>query len=121
MLRSAFDKQVRDQRQDVVRPVAQRRHVDVHDVEAIEQVLAEPPGGHGLGEVPVGGRDDADVDSCASAVGADRLDFAVLEEAQEERLHPQAHLADFVEEDRAVVRQLQLAHVVAHRVGERRP
>ena len=101
--------------------VAQRRDVDVHDVEPIQQVFAELPGGHGLGKVAVGGRDDADVDSVRGALGADRLDLAVLEEPQEQRLHPQAHLADFVEEERAVVRELQLPDRVAHRIGERRP
>ena len=51
-------------------------------------------------------------------VRADRLDLAVLEEAQQQRLHAQAHLADFVEEQRAAVGQLQLAGLVAVGAGE---
>ena len=37
------------------------------------------------------------------------------------RLHPQAHFPYLVEEDRAVVGELQLADLVADRVGERIP
>ena len=51
-------------------------------------------------------------------VGADGLHLAVLEEPQQQRLHAQAHLADFVEEQRAAVRQLQLAELVAVGAGE---
>ena len=94
---------------DVVAPLAQRRHVEVDDAEPIEQVLAELAGRDALGQIAVGRRDDAHVDACAGVVGADRLNLAVLEEAQQQRLHAQAHLADFVEEQRAAVRQLQLA------------
>ena len=50
-------------------------------------------------------------------VRPDRLDLAGFEEAQEQRLHAQAHLADFVEEQRAAVGELQLARLVA--VGAR--
>ena len=66
----------------------------------------------------MGRADDADVDAGALAVGADRLDLAGLEEAEQQRLHPQRHLADFVEEDRAAVGDLQQARPVAVGVGE---
>ena len=41
-----------------------------------------------------------------------------LEESQQETLHAQRHLADFVEEDRAHVRGLELARLVAIGAGE---
>jgi hypothetical protein len=56
-----------------------------------------------------------------AVVRADRLDFARLEEAQEQRLHPQAHLADLVEEERAAIGELELARLVAIRAGEAAP
>ena len=71
-----------------------------------------------LGEVAIRGRDDADIDGRARGIGSHGLDLAVLEEAQEQRLHAQAHLADFVEEQRAAVRQTELADLVAIRAGE---
>ena len=54
----------------------------------------------------------------ADALGADLLDFAGLEEPQQQALHPQRHLADLVEEDRAVVGHLELAGLVAIGAGE---
>ena len=39
----------------------------------------------------------------ALRLGADALNLAVLEEAQQQRLHLQAHLAHFVEKHRAAV------------------
>jgi len=100
------------------RPVRERGHADVHDVEPVHEVFAELACGQGGGQVLVGGRDDPHVEVHSGPVGAHRLDLAVFEEPQEHGLHPEAHLGDFVEEDRAVVRLLQQAHLVAERVGE---
>ena len=52
------------------------------------------------------------------AVGADLLQLAGLEEPQQQALHAQRHLADFVEEDRAAVGQFELARLVAVGAGE---
>ena len=109
---------VGDERRDVLDPVAQRRHVQVHDPQPIEQVLAKQPGRHELVEIAVGGRHDARVDANRRAVAADRLHFPVLEHAEQQRLHAQAHLTGFVEEERAAVRRLQLAGSIAIRAGE---
>ena len=49
---------------------------------------------------------------------ADRLQFAGFEEAEQERLQPQAHLADFVQEHRPAVRLFQEAGIVTKRAGE---
>jgi len=38
----------------VLRPLAERRQVKGNDLDAIEQVLAEAPGGDELVEVPIG-------------------------------------------------------------------
>jgi hypothetical protein len=69
-------------------------------------------------QVPVGRGDDPHVGVRGRAVRADRLDFSRFEEAEEERLHPEAHLADLVEEERAPVGELELARLVAIRAGE---
>ena len=49
---------------------------------------------------------------------ADLLNFAGLEEPEEETLHAQRHLADLVEKDGSVVRHLEFAGLVAIRTGE---
>ena len=90
-----------------------RRHVQVDDAQAVEEILTELPGGHALGQVAIGRCDDTDVGNRRGLVRTDRLDFTGLEEPEQERLHPQAHFTHFVEEQRAAMRELQLARLVA--------
>ena len=68
------------QRRDVGGAVAQRRHRDREDVQAIEQVFAKAPGFDVGDQVAIGGGDDADVDLDGFA-RADRLDLALLDRA----------------------------------------
>ena len=107
-----------DQAGDVFRTLAQRRHVEMHDLDAIHQVFAERPRRDHLRQIAVGGGNDANIDAGRRRIRADRLNIAVLEEPEQQRLHAQAHLPDFVEEHRATVGQLQLADFVAMRAGE---
>ncbi len=69
-------------------------------------------------QVLVGRRQHARVDADARRA-ADGLHHLLLQHAQDLGLGLQAHVADFVEEDRAAVRQLELAAAVGHRAGER--
>src|SRR6185295_5578315 len=85
---------------------------------SIEEVFAELSLAHALSEVAVRRRDDPDIGVGAEVVGADGLNFAAFEKSQQEGLHPQAHVADFVQEERAPIRQLELARLVA--VGARK-
>ena len=109
---------MRRQRGNVLAPLAQRRHRQVNDVEAIEQVLAKRALGDHVAQVAVGRRDDADVDAADDAVGADLLQFAGFQKPEQQALHAQGHLADFVEEHRAPVGELELAELVAVGAGE---
>src|SRR5258708_29997006 len=86
-------------------------------IEAEEQILAETSGGGFGGDVDIGGGDDADVDA-ASAGGADALELAGFQNAQELGLEFQGHVGDFVEKERAVVGELEAADAVDARVGE---
>ncbi len=68
--------------ENVGRAVAQRRDLQVDDVEAEQQILAEGAFAHGVGEVAVRGRDDADIDR--NRLGAaDAVDHAFLDRAQQ--------------------------------------
>ena len=88
------------------------------DVQAVEQILAERPLLDHVAQVAIGRGDDAHVDDASAAVGADLLQLARFEESQQQALHPQRHLADFVEEDGAHVGRLELARLVAVGAGE---
>ena len=107
-----------DERANVLPALAQRRNVQVGDLDAIEQVLAELAAVDHSGEVAVGGRNDAHVHTGRRRIRAHGMHLAVLEEAKQHRLHAQRHLRDLVEEDGAAVGLLELADLVAIGAGE---
>ena len=110
--------EVVEEQRDFVAALAQRRNLDVEHVEPVVQVGPELALFDPFGEVAVGGGDHADVGGRLDAIGADAPDLAVLEEAEHQRLHAQARLADFVEEDGAAVGELEQAGLVAVGAGE---
>ena len=97
--------------------IAQRGQRDLDDVQPVVQILAEATGGDLVEQVAVRGGDDTDVDVPRRRC-ADALHFAVLHDTQQLRLHRQRHLADFVEKDRAAVRELEQARFGVGRAGE---
>ena len=56
------------QRQDVLAPIAQRGNLHVNHVESVEKVLAKTSGLNLVGQVAIGGRDEAGVDLLKSWV-----------------------------------------------------
>jgi hypothetical protein len=66
----AVEEELGEQR-DVLDALAQGRHRHRHHVQAIEEILAEAPGGHLGPQVAVGGRHDAHV-GLALTRGAER-------------------------------------------------
>ena len=96
----------------ILEPVAERRHPDRDDVDPVIQVLPEPPVLDRLLQIDVGRDDQAEVglDWLGSA---DPLDFPLLNRAQQLGLEIEPQVADFVEEQRAAARQLELARVAA--------
>ena len=88
------------------RALAQRGQANRHDVEAVEEVLAERPAGDELLQIAVGRRDEAHVDA-DRLDAADALELALLQHAQELHLHLDRDLADLVEEERAAVGELE--------------
>ncbi len=112
-----FQKIIHEQR-NVVGTLAQRRNRNAHDVEAVKQILAELFGGDGGFERLVRRGDDAHV-HLDRLVAADALERAALQHAQNFRLRRGRHVADFVEENRAVVALLEFADALVRRAGER--
>ena len=90
---------------------------ETHLRETEVEVLAQPAGLDLVLEVAVGGGDDAGVD--LDRLGrADRSDLALLEHAQQLDLKAHRHVADLVEEQRAVAAELEDALAVGLGVGE---
>ena len=110
--------EVLHEQRDVVLALAQRRQLHGDDVQAVEQVLAEPALLHHVAQVDVGRGDDAHVH-------LDRLDaaepheLALLNHAQQLGLRVERDVADLVEEDRALVGQLEEALLRIDGAGER--
>ena len=98
--------------------LAQRRQPDRERVDAVVEVFAEAAVAHELLERPVGRRDQPEVDR-DRLVAAEPLEAALLEHAQQLGLRDQRHVADLVEEQRAVVGELEAARLAIVRAGER--
>ncbi len=97
--------------------LAQGRHADGEDVDAVEQVLAKGAGGDHLLQILVGGGDQPDV----GALGARATDGAklpLLHHAQQFRLGGQRQVGDFVEEQRTPGGELEHALLVGDGTGE---
>ena len=103
---------------DVHLPLAQRGQPDRERVDAVVKVLAEPSVAHELLERPVGRRNQPEVDR-DRLVAAEPLEAALLEHAQQLGLRDERHVADFVEEQRALVGQLEASGLAIVRAGER--
>jgi hypothetical protein len=106
--RELLPQEAHEQTADVVPALAQGRQPDLEAAQAMQQRRPEPSLGDGGLEVGVGGGHDADVDP-QRRLGPHRLDLAALQSAQQEDLHLQRRLADFVQEQRAGVGALEVA------------
>ena len=107
-------REVLDEQRDVVGPLAQRRHVHAHDGEPVVEILAEALRGDLGAQVAVRRGDDAHGD-LAVARAAHGAHGALVERAQQRRLHLGRQLADLVEEQRAAVGLLERARPIASR------
>ena len=97
-----------DQVGHVLDALAQRRQPQRHDVEPVEQVLAEQALLDQDAQVLVGGGDDAHIGLDRGAP-ADRGVLALLQHAQQPGLRLHRHVADLVEEQRAAFGLLEAA------------
>src|SRR6266436_6340808 len=97
--------------------LAERRQLDGDHAEAVIEILAEAALGNLLLEILVGGGDDSDVD-VIFFVATNRPDLAFLEHAVQLDLHGQAHIADFVNEQRTAVSSLEKTVAILGGAGE---
>src|SRR5579872_5079845 len=88
-----------------------------NDVEAIVEVLAKLPGRHHLRQVPVRGRDEADVDLHRDGP-AEPLDLALLQNTEQLDLHLWRDVPNLIEEQRPLVCELDPAWFARDRSGE---
>ena len=102
----------------VVAVLAQGRDDELHHRQAVVEILPEPAGADLRLEVAVRGRDHPHVD-LLDARGADGLDLALLQDAEELRLEPDGELANLVEDEGPAVGLREEAAPGLRRAGER--
>ena len=83
---------------DVVLVLAKGRRPELNHVETLVEVFAEIPLAHEARQVAVRRRDEPHV-ACQLLPAAQAHETAALQDAQQERLHLQRHLADLVKEE----------------------
>src|SRR6185369_14503602 len=93
---------------DVLGSFPKRRDVERHDVEAIVEIRSELALLYEAGKIATARGNHAHVDP-RHRVRAHRLDLAFLQRAQQLGLNPQRHVGDFVQEKRALVRELEFS------------
>jgi hypothetical protein len=98
--------------------LAERRHDNLKDIQPIVQVLSERFRENVIEQETIRCGNYPNVDSSANTNAADALDLTGFEEPQEQPLHAEAHLADFVQENGSTLRMLEQAHTVAIGPGE---
>jgi hypothetical protein len=87
------------------------------NVEAVKKVAAKGALGDEFRKIGVGGGDNANVHALG-AVAAKAFEFLLLENAQEFGLEFERKIADFIEEERAAIGQLEASDFLADGAGE---
>ncbi len=105
-----------DQHRDVVAPLAQRRHVDLDDVQTVVEIFPETSFLHALHKIGIRGSDDPDVHGDDPRV-ANRGEFLGLDDMEQFDLERLRQFTDLVQEQGAGVRHGDEAFLVL--VGRR--
>jgi hypothetical protein len=92
--------------EDVVAAFPQGRQVHIEDAQPVEEVAAEPTGGHLSRQIAVRCGDQADI-GLERRSPTQPLEFALLQHTEELDLHRGGELGDLVEKERSAGRQLE--------------
>src|SRR5207245_1623431 len=104
----------------VLAALAQRWQVNREDAQPVVEILAELATRHGVGEVPVGGDDEAKV-GLERHGAADPLELALLEDTEKFGLDGRREFAHLVEKECAPGGELEAARFLLVRSGEGAP
>src|SRR5690606_32947013 len=96
------------QERQIAHALAEWRHLNRKNVQAIKKIFAEFALGDRRRQVAVRGGDDADV-ARARLVAAHAFERAFLQYAQQLDLHRQAHVANFIQEQCAALSEFEAA------------
>src|SRR5262249_46712438 len=108
-----------DEKRNVPAPRPEWRNHQRDDIEPVEEVLSETPGGHEMGEVLVRGRDHADIYRPGGGLATKALHRAILEHAQQRRLTSQREVTDLIQEQGPGMGEFESSEAPPLRSGER--
>src|SRR5262245_23071349 len=97
--------------------LAQRRNVECHHLQAVEEILAEMPGFHLSAQVFMRRADQADVTRDAGRA-AETFDAPLFDRSQYLGLSQWVHVTDFIQEERTSMSQLKLSLALLARARE---
>ena len=110
-------REVLSEGRDVFAPLANGRYVYRHDVQPIVEVFPESPRRYLVLDCLVGSGNDSNIHG--NRLGpADSGDDVVLQNAQHFGLRGKAHVPDLIEEERSLVRLLELTGAIGNRARE---
>ena len=90
----------------------------MNHIQSVVKVFPKGTGRRHLAQIAIGGGDNPDIHARDHMVGANFLNFAGLEEPQQQALHAQGHFPYFIQKHRAVVGDLELAGFITVGTGE---
>ena len=105
-----------DELGDVLAPLDQRRHLERHHIQPVEQVLPEPARRHLAFEIAAGGGNDAYVHGHFRAA-AYALELLLDKHAQQLALGIDGHIGDLVDIERAVMGFFERADLARRLAG----
>ena len=105
------------EKKDIAHAVTERRQEDVKDLQAVKQILAKLAASHGVAQVSIACRDDANIGLLDSR-STEPLILTLLQEAEKFHLRSQAHFADLVEQQDSARSQLNVSSLRLLRTGK---
>ena len=106
--------------QHIVVPFPERGQMHVKHAQPVEEVTAEPPGGHVGRQIAVRRGDQADI-GLQRCCPTEPLELSLLQHTEELDLHGGGEFADLVEKERSVGRQFKAPGLLTVRTGEGAP
>ncbi len=95
-----------------------RRDIDRHNIQPVIQILAKRSLFERRAQIAIRRGDQPHI-HFQRARSAEPFEFALLQHAQQFHLRRAGHVADFVEEQRALIREFEFSGLVRRRSGER--
>ena len=105
------------QKRNIFAPLTQRWHRNGNHVQSEVEILPKLFPGNALLEITVGGGDHANIHPDQS-ITTHALQLALLKHPEQFGLDVRGHLADFIQQNRATVRQLETPLALGHGPGE---